>query len=134
MLTEAVMCLALNIYHEARGEPLAGQIAVAEVVLNRVESPKFPDTICEVVHQGEYYQTAPIRNRCQFSWWCDGKSDIPKDTTAWQQISELANKLVSRNHIDITEGSLYYHTKEVNPYWSKAFEKTVIINSHIFYR
>lgn len=134
MLTEAIMCLALNIYHEARGEPLAGQLAVAQVVLNRVKSPKFPDTVCEVVHQGQYNKTTPIKNRCQFSWWCDGKSDVPKDNTAWEEIAELATKLVTKQNVDITEGALYYHTTNIDPYWSKQFKQTVIINSHVFYR
>lgn len=134
MLETAVMCLALNIYHEARSEPLVGQIAVAEVVLNRVESPRFPDSICAVVKEGEYRGETPIRNKCQFSWWCDGKSDKPKDSIKWEQSINLAYTMLEHPHIDITEGSLFYHAVYVNPSWANDFEKVVTIDNHIFYR
>lgn len=134
MIEAAIMCLALNIYHEARGEPLAGQIAVSEVVLNRVDSPQFPNTICNVVKQGEYNNTQPVLNRCQFSWWCDGKSDSPTDIEEWDKAVNLANSLVHNNHLGITEGSLYYHATSVNPYWAKYYEAVVTIDNHVFYR
>ena len=78
-ITEAI-CLATNIYHEARGESYAGKVAVANVTMNRVTSPKFPNTICDVVYQAQTKEnwkgnTVPKRNKCQFSWYCDGKSD-----------------------------------------------------------
>jgi len=133
-IESALVCLALNIYHEARGEPLAGRIAVTEVVLNRTNSPKFPDTICEVVKEGYYYQGHPIKNKCQFSWWCDGKSDKPTDKIQWAESINLAKAMLDKNHVDITEGSLYYHSTKVNPYWAKHYSKTVKINNHIFYR
>jgi len=135
MITSALVCLALNIYHEARGEPLAGQIAVTQVVFNRVESPHFPDTICDVVKQGHYNQQGNvIRNKCQFSWWCDGKSDVPKDTIRWEEALNLADTMLSSNHYDIVEGALYYHATHVKPYWADHFKKTVTIQNHIFYR
>ena len=84
----AVVCLALNVYHEAKNQPFEGQVAVAQVVLNRVKDERFPNTICEVVEQGPVYESWktrndptlepvywPEKNRCQFSWYCDGKSD-----------------------------------------------------------
>lgn len=134
MIETALICLAMNIYHEARGEPLAGRIAVAEVVFNRVVSPKFPNTICEVVKDGHYYQGHPVRNKCQFSWWCDGKSDLPKDTVQWGEAINLARTMMDKTHVDITEGALYYHATRVSPYWSSHYDVTVTINNHIFYR
>jgi N-acetylmuramoyl-L-alanine amidase len=134
MLEVGIMCLALNIYHEARGEPLVGQIAVAEVVLNRVESPRFPDTICGVVKEGEYVGQTPVKNRCQFSWWCDGKSDKPKDSLKWEQSVNLAYTMIEHPHVDITEGALFYHAVYVNPSWAKHYEKITTIDNHIFYR
>lgn len=134
IITAGVMCLALNIYHEARSEPLAGQIAVAEVVLNRVASPHFPDNVCDVVKQGEYVNDHPVRNRCQFSWWCDGKSDKPKDTVRWGEAINLAAAMSQNEFVDITEGALYYHATYVSPSWAKHYKKTVKIDNHIFYR
>lgn len=134
MLEAGIMCLALNIYHEARSEPLAGQMAVAEVVLNRVESPRFPDNICAVVKESEYRGETPIRNRCQFSWWCDGKSDKPKDSIKWEQSINLAYTMLEHPYISITEGSLFYHAVYVNPSWANDFERVVTIDNHIFYR
>ena len=77
-----ITCLAQNIYFEARDQPTVGQMAVAYVVLNRVHHPAWPDTVCDVIREGPTYswkQDYPIRNRCQFSWYCDGKPDVPKD-------------------------------------------------------
>jgi spore germination cell wall hydrolase CwlJ-like protein len=124
----------MNIYHEARGEPLAGQIAVALVVQNRVNSPKFPNSICAVVHQGHYWEGHPIRNKCAFSWWCDGKSDMPQDDQAWQQALHLAYRVQNTDVIDITEGATFYHADYVQPYWAGDYAATVKLGQHIFYR
>lgn len=134
MIAAGVMCLALNIYHEARGEPLAGQIAVAQVVINRVASPHFPDNVCDVVKEGQYVNGHPVKNKCQFSWWCDGKSDKPKDTVRWGEALNLASAIAQTQHFDITEGALYYHATHVEPYWASHYKETVTINNHIFYR
>lgn len=122
-------CLALNIYHEARSEPETGQIAVARVTLNRVESDAFPETICEVVQQG-----GQTRNRCQFSWWCDGKSDHPTEETAWRRSLEIGLRVLSDQVSDPTHGALYYHADYVSPSWARAFNRTVEIGRHRFYR
>ena len=135
-------CLALNIYHEARSESLAGQYAVADVVLNRVESPRFPNTVCEVVHQAklskwhlERGREVPIRNKCQFSWFCDGKSDTPSEKDAWQRSIQVAVSIMKHNRFrGITEGSDHYHTEYVDPYWNKNMELVGSIGYHIFYR
>jgi len=122
-------CLALTLYHEARGEPFVGQLAVAEVVLNRMESKQFPDTVCGVVQQSN-------KKACQFSWWCDGKSDAPANLDAWERAQEISEIAVQRQSslIDLTEGSLFYHSVKVNPSWSSSFKRVARIGQHIFYR
>lgn len=134
-----IECLALNSYFEARNQSLAGQIAVAQVVLNRVRSKDYPDTICEVIQQGPTYENwkgniLPVRNQCHFSWWCDGKSDIPQDEETYQNILNLVIQIIKDKPIDITEGSLYYHADYVKPYWAPTLERTLVIDNHIFYK
>ena len=115
---KSLRCLALNIYHEARGEPLQGKIAVAHVVLNRVAARRFPAQICAVIQQGGERR----RYRCQFSWWCDGRSDKPRDVAAWRE-SLLVALLIRRGATDDpTKGALWYHADTVKPYWSKVFK------------
>jgi spore germination cell wall hydrolase CwlJ-like protein len=126
---EELHCLALNIYHEARSEPLSGQIAVAQVTLNRVASKAFPASVCGVVKQG-----GQTRNRCQFSWWCDGKSDQPTEQQAWRRSLELGRRVLADQAPDPTNGALYYHADYVAPRWSRAFQRTAQIGRHLFYR
>lgn len=126
---QSLRCLALNIYHEARGEPLQGKIAVAHVVLNRVAAQRFPGQVCAVVQQGGERR----RYRCQFSWWCDGRSDQPRDVAAWRE-SLLVALLIRRGATeDPTKGALWYHADSVTPYWSKVFKPYKKIGRHIFY-
>lgn len=126
---ENLRCLALNIYHEARGEPLKGKIAVAHVVLNRVAARRFPGQVCAVIKQGGERH----RHRCQFSWWCDGRSDRPRDVAAWRE-SLLVALLIRRGATDDpTKGALWYHADSVHPYWAKVFKKHTKIGKHIFY-
>jgi N-acetylmuramoyl-L-alanine amidase len=82
MITPLV-CVAVAVYFESRGEPVAGQVAVAHVIRNRIEDPRYPDNACDVVKQGYYWNGSPIRNKCQFSFYCDGKPDDPKNKQAW---------------------------------------------------
>lgn len=132
--TAATLCLAMNIYHEARGESLAGQLAVAQVVMNRVESPRFPDSVCDVVHQGKYWDGHPVRNQCHFSWWCDGRSDSPTNEEAWSQSIHLAWR-VQHGETDITEGAThYFNPDKANPYWAKPTDFIVKIGKHSFYK
>ena len=125
-------CLALNVYHEAKNQDLQGQVAVAMVTLNRVQDKRFPDTICNVVKHTKY----PGRlHKCQFSWWCDGKSDKPKEQSAWKTALSVA-KFVLENwsyRKDPTGGALWYHANYVKPRWSKAFNRVAVIQDHIFY-
>ncbi len=120
--------LALNLYHEARGEDAAGVVAVGNVVLNRVQSKLFPSTICKVVKQG-----GTRRHKCQFSWYCDGRSDKTKNKASWREMIWLAKKLLDGNIIDNTTGALFYHTSNVNPYWNANMEPKVRLGTHIFY-
>lgn len=130
MLAEAVLvCLALNVYHEARDQGPIGEMAVAHVVLNRVESNKFPNSICGVVSQGGYQR----RNRCQFSWYCDGKSDKPFDEKSWARAQEVAKAALTDGSEDPTDGALYYHAHYVSPKWAKSFRLTATIGDHNFY-
>ena len=126
----ALQCLALNLYHEARSEPLEGQIAVAAVTLNRVRSGDFPDSVCGVVKQGGQKQL----NRCQFSWWCDGKSDEPANAEAWAKSEALARRALFGELADPTGGALWYHATYVSPFWSNRKVQTAWIGRHIFYR
>ena len=132
-----VKCLADNIYHEARGESLQGQLAVTHVVFNRTHSAKFPTSYCEVVHDADTWMGHPIRNRCQFSWYCDGKSDLPRDLDAYKEAIETAKTawyVYYMNEIDMSNGADHYHAKSVMPYWSKEMTPTETIGNHLFYK
>jgi len=135
---EDIRCLAKNIYFEARSESMAGWLGVAGVTLNRVSSKRFPNSVCEVVFQGPKYVSSglPIKHRCQFSWYCDGKSDYIVDRDIHSEISYFVRTIMEANNFifDITEGATHYHHFAINPYWAKSMTKTVRIDSHIFYR
>lgn len=126
----SVECLANNIYFEARGESLAGYIAVAEVTKNRVASDDFPNSICEVVYQGKYNNGVPVKGRCQFSWYCDGKPEIIRDKKSWILAFTVALLHTKSN---ITGGALYYHSKGLMPWWAKYKQYTTTIDNHLFY-
>ena len=132
---DEVECLALNIYHEARNQPLVGKLAVAEVTLNRVKDDRFPNNICGVVYQGYYYSNNyPIKNKCQFSWWCDGKSDKPRNEEAWIKAIDVADLvLTDKVGINVVGKSTHYHAYYVRPAWAKTKRKVVRIEDHIFY-
>lgn len=133
---DEVGCLALNIYHEARNQPLVGKLAVGLVTLNRVKDVRFPNTICGVVYQGSYSNNAPIKNRCHFSWWCDGKSDKPKDLQSWHNSLDLSQKLYEGffDGLNLVRGATHYHATYVTPYWAYKKKKVKIIADHVFYR
>lgn len=126
---EELACLALNIYFEAISEPVVGQRAVAHVVMNRVADRRFPDTACKVIRQGG----EQARYRCQFSWWCDGRSDRPKNLKLWQAAEALAQDVYWGRSQDPTSGALWYHADYVSPYWGRLFKKGPKIGRHIFY-
>jgi hypothetical protein len=128
-LGEEFHCLALNVYWEARSEKWAGQVGVAMVTLNRVANPVFPKTICGVVKQGG---PKPM-HQCQFSWYCDGKSDVPRNAVAWRRAQEVAYAVLFRGPRDPTHGALFYHADYVNPTWSRRMTQTTQIGRHIYY-
>ncbi len=134
--SKQIECMALNIYHEARNESTAGQIAVGQTALNRVKSKRFPDTVCDVIYQGMHRGGRPIRDGCQFSWYCDGIDDRPRNGRAYLKAAEIASWLLIANRWipDITDGSLWYHADYITPRWSFERHKTLTIDSHIFYR
>lgn len=127
-------CLAMAIYHEARGETEDGQWAVANVIINRAFSKKYPSTICGVVYQN----ADKGRYRCQFTFACDGRSDVATEPGAWRRSVRLAEEAYAAyakgDGVDMLPRSvLYYHTTAVAPHWSKSFKRVAAIGSHIFY-
>ncbi len=122
-------CLVQAIYFEARSEPVEGQLAVAQVVLNRTSNPRFPNTICGVVFQNE-----KMRNRCQFSFACDGLSDNPYNPEAWDLARRISYIALSERWEDITHSATYYHANYVRPYWVASLQATARHGRHIFYR
>jgi len=131
-------CLAQNIYFESANQSFAGRVAVANVVLNRVEDDQFPNTVCDVVYQAEMKENwkgnlLPVLHRCQFSWYCDGKSDLPTDSTTWMESFRIAGMVLAFEYQDITEGALWYHSDSVEPYWSKHLSLVTTIDNHLFY-
>lgn len=121
-----IQCMAVNSYFEARAEPREGIIAVHNVVMNRVADDRFPDTPCGVIYQ---------RNRrgCQFSWFCDGRSDYPSNRELYSQLEQLAEEVYIGNYEDITHGAQFYHATYVRPRWRHAMSETRRIGLHVFY-
>jgi len=137
ILETALMCMATNIYHEAKNQPMVGQIAVAQVVMNRVKDSRYPNTICDVVKQGLTYKNGKVvLGKCQFSWYCDGKKDdVNMKSEKWRNSLRYASMVITnRITLDVTEGATHYHATYVRPAWARTKTKTVRINRHIFYR
>ncbi|MCB1507486.1 MAG: cell wall hydrolase [Hyphomicrobiaceae bacterium] len=123
-------CLATGIYFEARGEPVRGQVAVAQVIMNRVRHEEFPNTICGVVYQNRHW-----RNRCQFSFACDGIRDRILSPAAWETARSVARQVLSGEaHIASLERSTHYHANYVRPRWARRMVRLDRIGAHIFYR
>ena len=143
-LEKSIECMAMNIYHEARNESLEGQQAVAFVTMNRVKSDLFPNTVCEVVYQARISRwhlknsgkTVPLRNQCQFSWYCDGKPDVVYQPAKYEEARDVAYDVIMgyNTMVDLTYGSLWYHADYVKPYWASSYDRVVQIDTHIFYR
>jgi spore germination cell wall hydrolase CwlJ-like protein len=129
-------CLAQNIYYEARGSNRADRIAVADVVLNRVNDRRYPSTVCSVVRQGKKNANGSMkRNACQFSWYCDGKSDWPADMDAWVDAQMIAYNILKYSEgRGLTEGATHYHATYVKPRWARDLQLVGRIGVHIFYR
>lgn len=122
-------CLATAIYYEARSEPIVGQIAVAEVIMNRVQDYRYPNTVCGVVYQGSERTTG-----CQFSFTCDGSMDRTPQGKYWQRSQDVAAHVLMDLNQPITGTATHYHTDYVDPVWNKHLVHTKTIGTHIFYR
>jgi spore germination cell wall hydrolase CwlJ-like protein len=158
---DELKCMAENIYFEGRAEPMIGKIAIGHVVMNRIQDERFPNTICEVVRQGpvrESWKTKkdptlpdserkfyPIKNRCQFSWWCDGQKDIiwatymngeviTENMTAWRDSIHVALFIMNGDYsMDPTDGAVFYYNPHIaNPGWGALYEETAMIGNHRF--
>lgn len=127
--TQQIACMAMNIYFEARGESINAQVAVAQTVMNRVASSRWPNSICRVIFEG-----GERLYRCQFSWFCDGKSDSPKDLSAFTKAVLLSERVIAGKwRSDLSHGATCYHNKDVSPSWAKAFPRVAQLGRHIFY-
>lgn len=122
-------CLSQAIYYEARGETQRGQVAVAEVVMNRVRSPYYPNSICGVVYQGSHRA-----NGCQFTFTCDGSLNHRPRGRAWDRAQRVATAAMLGYMRPITQGATHYHTHAVNPIWNSGLVQTTNVGSHVFYR
>ena len=122
-------CLTEALYFEARGETVKGQFAVAEVILNRVKSERFPGSTCGVINQG-----TGKKYQCQFTYTCDGQKETIHEPRAYERVSKVARLALDGAAPKITKGATHYHTKAVNPRWSRVYTKTASIGTHIFYR
>lgn len=127
-LDDAITCLARSIYWEAKGEATASMEAVASVVLNRLADGGFPETVCGVVKQGSE------QGSCQFSWWCDGRSDTAQEEAPYQVATEVARKALNGQLKDRTDGALYFHDRRVVPNWANIFVKTAETGDLLFYK
>tara|TARA_B100001093_G_scaffold416239_1_gene406840 strand:+ start:565 stop:1209 length:645 start_codon:yes stop_codon:yes gene_type:complete len=121
-------CLAQALYFEARGESIQGQFAVAEVILNRMDSKNFPNSICGVVNQG-----SSKRHRCQFSYMCDGQYEVVREKKAFEISGKIARIMMRGAPRNLTNGATFYHSQNVLPRWSLRFHKTASIGLHEFY-
>lgn len=131
-------CLARAVYHESRGEPEAGQWAVASVIINRVNSPRYPDSVCDVV-----FQNAHLRNRCQFSFACDGRPDdgghgniVDRESWVKSHLIALAayeQFLAGETPVEGLETAMHFHTTSVSPSWASAYVEVAAIGNHVFY-
>tara|TARA_R100000995_G_scaffold81520_2_gene54408 strand:- start:352 stop:789 length:438 start_codon:yes stop_codon:yes gene_type:complete len=134
----ALTCMSYAIYFEARSESTVAQLAVAQVVMNRVNDYRFPNTVCEVVTDGLRYSwdsSKIVRDKCAFSFYCDGKPEHIADKQAYGWAESIAWVVINEQiTIDVTDGSTHYHANYVQPYWANAFTNTVCIDTHCFYR
>lgn len=126
---DELQCLAEALYFEARGETVKGQFAVAEVILNRVKSERFPGSACGVINQG-----TGKKYQCQFTYTCDGYKEVINEPRAFERVSKVARAALDGAAPELTEGATHYHTTAVNPRWSRVYTKTTAIGEHIFYR
>ena len=124
MIELVMMCLSMNIYWEARNQPIAGQVAVAQITMNRVASSDYPNDVCGVVHQLN-----------QFSWQWDGKSDVPQESEAWDRAQMVAKGvLAGSGHASLMDDEItHYHAAYITPYWATDMTMVAKIGDHLIY-
>ena len=122
-------CLSEALYFEARGETVQGIFGVAEVILNRVDDPRYPNSVCGVVNQG-----TGEKFRCQFTYTCDGQPEVIHEKKAFALVGKVAKIMLRGADRQLTDGATHYHTKSVRPKWARAFPMTAAIGFHKFYR
>lgn len=122
-------CLTEALYFEARGESVQGQFAVAEVILNRVDSGRFPDSVCGVINQG-----TGKKYQCQFTYTCDGLKEHVGEKQSWERVGKVAKLMLDGAPRRLTQGATHYHTTAVSPRWARMFPRTTQIGVHYFYR
>ncbi|MDG1181541.1 MAG: cell wall hydrolase [Tateyamaria sp.] len=122
-------CLSEALYFEARGETVKGQFAVAEVIVNRVASTRFPSSVCGVINQG-----TGRKYQCQFTYTCDGKPENIAEPLAYERVAKVARAVLDDRAPTLTNGATHYHTRAVRPRWSRVYTKTANIGVHLFYR
>ena len=122
-------CLSEALYFEARGETLKGQFAVAEVIMNRVKSTRFPNNVCGVINQG-----TGRKYQCQFTYTCDGNPENIREPGAYEQVGKVARAVIDGAAPKLTNGATHYHTTAVRPNWASVYTRTAAIGVHLFYR
>ncbi|MBB4174301.1 spore germination cell wall hydrolase CwlJ-like protein [Sulfitobacter noctilucicola] len=122
-------CLAEALYFEARGETVKGQFAVAEVIMNRVQSARFPGSLCAVINQG-----TGKKYQCQFTYTCDGQAEVISEPRAFARVGKIARLMLDGKVPKLTEGATHYHTTAVSPRWARVYTRTAKIGVHLFYR
>ena len=136
MLEVSLVCLAMNVYYEARNQSVEAQIAVSEVVMNRVADSRFPNTVCNVIKQGVHSVSTgdPVKWKCHFTWYCDHKSDRPRDNDAYRWAKVIAGYVLSGESGNLVKGATHYHAYYVSPKWKTEKTRISKIGDHIFYR
>lgn len=122
-------CLSEALYFEARGETVKGQFAVAEVIINRVQSGRFPGSICAVINQG-----TGKKYQCQFTYTCDGNKEVIAEPGAFTRVGKIARAAMDGKAAALTDGATHYHTTAVRPRWARVYTRTARIGVHLFYR
>ena len=127
--SEQWRCLAEALYFEARGETVKGQFAVAEVIMNRVKSKRFPSSLCGVINQG-----TGKKYQCQFTYTCDGHAEVIAEKSAYARVGKVARAIMDGKAPKLTDGATHYHTTAVRPSWARVYTRTARIGVHLFYR
>jgi len=130
-----IKCLAMNVYHEARGEPARGQYAVAVVTMNRANSARYPDDVCHVVYQ-KGWSSKHRRYVAAFSWTLDKVSDIPEESLAWKKAIDVAKTIYQEEDSDKAKvkDAMFYHADYIKPRWASQKSRITKIGRHIFYK